>query len=111
MPRTTAVSRSQEKHKCNLLSLIGKLAFAAHAVPADRLFLCRLIDLSTKVKKLHKRQASVDVVIIILPMPSNLGALWAPFEMMPSGLPLPSAHLCQVTLASLLHHQLRSTVE
>ena len=39
--------------KRKLLSLIGKLSFAAKAVPAGRLFLRRLIDLSTKAKKLH----------------------------------------------------------
>ena len=41
--------------KRKLLSLIGKLSFAAKAVPAGRLFLRRMIDLSTKVKKLHHR--------------------------------------------------------
>ena len=39
--------------KQNLLSLIGLLAFAARAVPAGRLFLRRLITLSTKVQHLH----------------------------------------------------------
>ena len=39
--------------KRNLLSLIGQLAFAARAVPAGRLFLQRLITLSTKVQHLH----------------------------------------------------------
>lgn len=39
--------------KRKLLSLIGKLSFAAKVVPAGRLFLRRLIDLSTKAKKLH----------------------------------------------------------
>ena len=39
--------------KRRLLSIIGKLAFAARVVPAGRLFLRRLIDLSTKAKKLH----------------------------------------------------------
>ena len=41
--------------KRKLLSLIGKLAFAARAVPAGRFFIRRLITLSTKVKKLHHR--------------------------------------------------------
>ena len=41
--------------KRELLSLIGKLAFAARAVPAGRLFLRRLITLSTKVRSLHHR--------------------------------------------------------
>ena len=44
------------KKKCTkreLLSLIGKLAFAAKVVRSGRLFLRRLIDLSTSVTKLH----------------------------------------------------------
>ena len=41
--------------KRKLLSLIGKLAFAARAVPAGRLFIRRLITLSTKAKRLHHR--------------------------------------------------------
>ena len=41
--------------KWKLLSLIGKLAFAARAVPAGRFFIRHLITLSTKVKKLHHR--------------------------------------------------------
>ena len=39
--------------KRELLSLIGKLSFAAKVVPAGRLFLRRLLDLSTTVRKLH----------------------------------------------------------
>ena len=39
--------------KRELLSIIGKLSFAAKAVPAGRLFLRRLISLSTSAKKLH----------------------------------------------------------
>ena len=39
--------------KRRLLSLIGSLSFAAKAVPAGRLFLRRLIILSTKAKQLH----------------------------------------------------------
>ena len=41
--------------KRELLSLIGKLSFAARAVPAGRLFLRRLISLSTTVRSLHHR--------------------------------------------------------
>ena len=37
--------------KRELLSLIGKLSFAAKVIPAGRIFLRRLIDLSTLVKK------------------------------------------------------------
>ena len=33
--------------KLELLSLIGTLSFAAKVVPAGRIFLCRMIDLST----------------------------------------------------------------
>ena len=39
--------------KRELLSLIGKLSFAAKVIPAGCIFLRRLIDLSTSVKKLH----------------------------------------------------------
>lgn len=39
--------------KRELLSLIGKLSFVARAVPAGRLFLCRLIMLSTIATQLH----------------------------------------------------------
>ena len=39
--------------KRELLSIIGSLSFATKVVPAGRLFLRRLIDLSSKVKQLH----------------------------------------------------------
>lgn len=39
--------------KRELLSIIGKLSFAAKVIPAGRLFLRRLIDLSTTAKQLH----------------------------------------------------------
>ena len=39
--------------KRQLLSLIGKLSFAAKCIPAGRIFFRRLIDLSMKVPKLH----------------------------------------------------------
>ena len=35
------------------LSLIGKLSFACKVMPSGRIFLHRLIDLSTSVEKLH----------------------------------------------------------
>ena len=41
--------------KRELLSLIGKLTFACKVVPPGRLFLRRLIDLSTTVRHLHHR--------------------------------------------------------
>ena len=39
--------------KRELLSLIGKLSFACKVVPFGRIFLRRLIDISTSVEKLH----------------------------------------------------------
>ena len=53
--------------KRELLSIIGKLAFAARAVPAGRLFLRRLISLSTKAKSLHhhitiNKEARADIM-------------------------------------------------
>ena len=39
--------------KRELLSLIGKLSFCCKVLPAGRIFLRRLIDLSTTVSKLH----------------------------------------------------------
>ena len=43
---------SKKITKRELLSLIGKLAFASKIVPLERTFLCHLIDLSTSVTKL-----------------------------------------------------------
>ena len=46
----------QARKKCikrELLSLIGKLSFACKILPAGRIFLRRLIDLSTTIKQLH----------------------------------------------------------
>ena len=53
--------------KRELLSLIGKLSFACKVVPAGRIFLCHLIDLSMTVKHLHhhiriSRDAQLDLV-------------------------------------------------
>ena len=48
--RTTKKTTKRE-----LLSLIGSLSFAAKVIPAGRIFLRRLIDLSTSVPKLHHR--------------------------------------------------------
>ena len=47
----------QSWHKCTkreLLSLIGKLSFSCKILPDGRIFLCRLIDLATIVKHLHR---------------------------------------------------------
>ena len=53
----TGLTRSWlSRHKATkreLLSLIGKLSFAAKVVPAGRLFLRHLMDLSPPVRKLH----------------------------------------------------------
>ena len=46
-------SGNHKTTKRKLLFLIGVLSFAARAVPAGRLFLHRLINLSTKVQRLH----------------------------------------------------------
>ena len=52
--------------KRELLSLIGKLSFAAKVVQPDRIFLCRLIDSSTTVRELRhhisiNREAQRDI--------------------------------------------------
>ena len=50
------VQKLRSHHTCTkqrLLSLIGKLAFACKVVPPGRIFLRRLIDLSTSVGPLH----------------------------------------------------------
>ena len=41
--------------KRELLSLIGKLSFCCKVVPAGRIFLRRMIDLSNSVARLHHR--------------------------------------------------------
>ena len=40
--------------KCELLSLIGTLSFACKCIPAGRMFLRRMIDLSTTTRHLHQ---------------------------------------------------------
>lgn len=48
----------RQKDKCTkyqLLSLVGKLSFACKVIPAGRIFLRRLIDLSCKVSRMHHR--------------------------------------------------------
>ena len=50
------LSALHARNKCTkreLLSLIGKLSFSCKILLAGRIFLRRLIDLSTTVKKLH----------------------------------------------------------
>ena len=46
-------STTRKCSKRSLLSLIGKLVFAAKVIPAGRLFTRRLIDTSTRVHSLH----------------------------------------------------------
>ena len=48
-------SVKRKRSKRELLSLIGKLSFACKVVPAGRIFLRRLIDLSMTVQHLHYR--------------------------------------------------------
>ena len=52
------------RHKCTkreLLSLLGKLSFSCKVLPAGRIFLRRLIDLSTKAKQMHHHiQLAID---------------------------------------------------
>ena len=53
-PLHFSILMSSTQHlKRELLSLVGKLSFACKVVPAGHIFLCRLIDLSTTVKRLH----------------------------------------------------------
>jgi len=57
----------EECTKRQLLSLIGKLSFVCKVIPAGRIFLQRLIDLSTSVSQLHhlipiNLEAKLDLV-------------------------------------------------
>ena len=52
----SSIQSMMECRKCTkqqLLSLIGKLSFACKVVPAGRIFLRRLIDLSCSVSRIH----------------------------------------------------------
>ena len=54
------------RHRClkrELLSLIGKLSFACKVVPSGRIFLHRLIDLSTSAEKLHHHLPKNYIII------------------------------------------------
>ena len=51
-----AIQSLRRKDKCTkyqLLSLVGKLSFACKVIPAGRIFLRRLLDLSCKMKRMH----------------------------------------------------------
>ena len=50
---TSALSKCKKCKKRENLSIIGKLLFAAKAIPAGRIFIRRLIDTSMKTQKLH----------------------------------------------------------
>ena len=47
------INSRHTRYKCTKYELIGKLSFAYKVLPAGRTFLRRLIDLSTKVQKMH----------------------------------------------------------
>ena len=52
----SALQSMIERYKCTkqqLLLPIGKLSFACKVVPAGRIFLCRMIDLSCSVFRIH----------------------------------------------------------
>ena len=55
-PLFADLHKFHSRHKCTkqeLLSLIGRLSFAAKVIPAGRMFLRRLIEASTTVTSLH----------------------------------------------------------
>jgi len=89
--------------KKELLSLIGKLSFCCKVLPAGRIFLHRMIDLSTSVKKLKHHiplttEAQLDIRWWINFLPS-----WSGKSLILSNkwTPLPMLHL--YTDASGLH--------
>ena len=55
MDELTQMRRRDKCTKRELLSLIGKLSFCCKVLPAGRMFLRRMIDLSTTVSHLHHR--------------------------------------------------------
>ena len=84
----------QSQHKCTkreLLSLIGKLSFSCKILPDGRIFLRRLIDLTTTVKHLHRHirittNAHLDMRWWLNFLPSWSGKIleshWTPSTMM-----------------------------
>ena len=94
------------KKKCTkrqLLSLIGHLSFAAKVIPAGRIFLRRLIDLSTRTKALHhylylNQEARADIRWWITFLPTWNGS--API-LQPDWTASPHMHL--YTDASAIH--------
>ena len=56
-----SIQSLRRKDKCTkyqLLSLVGKLSFACKVIPAGRILLRRLLDLSCKLKRMHHRRRS-----------------------------------------------------
>ncbi|MEO2152753.1 MAG: reverse transcriptase domain-containing protein, partial [Thermococcus sp.] len=74
----------RDKTRCDkraLLSLVGRLSFAAKVVKPGRLFLRRLIDLSTTVSRLHHRihlslEAKEDILWWLTFLPSWNGVAY-----------------------------------
>lgn len=76
---SVSISSWQHRKKCTkveLLSLIGSLSFACKVVKPGRIFLRRLIDLSTTVNKLHHHIDITSSVRLDLKMWSNLLSFW-----------------------------------
>ena len=48
---------------CELLSLIGKLSFCCKVLPAGRILLRRMIDLSTTVAHLHRISLTTEAYL------------------------------------------------
>ena len=89
--------------KKELLSLIGKLSFCCKVLPAGRIFLRRMIDLSTSVKKLNHHiplttEAQLDIRWWINFLPS-----WSGKSLILSNKWTPSPMLHLYTDASGLH--------
>ena len=62
-----------QRRKCTkqqLISLIGKLLFACKVVPAGRIFLCKMIDLSCSVTRIHHH------IRLILTKDAQLDMYW-----------------------------------
>ena len=84
-----ALGMIRSKKKCTkreLLSMIGRLAFACRVIPAGRTFMRRMIDLSCTVKKLHHRiwitvsaKKDLDWWIDFLPLWSGSSQLLEPY--------------------------------
>ena len=94
---TQLLNRLRKKSctKRQLLSLIGKMSFATKVLPAGRIFLRRLINLSTRTKVLHhrlhlNRDARADIHWWLTLLPQWNGS--API-LEPEWTPSPNMHL------------------